>query len=227
MAYLFVRRNTNGIVDMRIVAALTDPAQASRAQEQGADIAELRFDLMEGDPVSMVQECRDACSMPIIATLRSAQEGGRFFGSAEGWFEKIQPLVPLVDFIDIEQRFASCATSIKQAGTTIIASHHTGKMIPLHDLFILERDLRAYGDIVKIIVTPFNEDDIINLIAFTHAIKKPLCTGVMGTRFRYTRAILPLFGSDLVYCHAGTETADGQYSIDEFVQLMTLLTGGP
>jgi len=85
----------------------------------------------------------------------------------------------------------------------------------------------ADGDIVKIIVTPFEDDDIINLIAFTHAIKKPLCTGVMGTRFRYARAILPLFGSHLVYCHAGAETAEGQYSVDEFVRLMALLTGSP
>jgi len=212
---------------MKIVAALTDPAHASIAQEQGADIAELRFDLIEGDPVSIVQACRNACSLPIIATIRSADEGGRFFGSAERWFETICPVIPLVDYIDIEQRFSSCTTSAKQAGKTIIASHHTGRMIPLHDLFLLERDLRMYGDIVKIIVTPLEEDDIINLIAFTHAVKKPLCTGVMGTRFRYARAILPLFGSHLVYCHAGSETAEGQYSVDEFVRLMALLTGGP
>ena len=212
---------------MKIVAALTDPAHASIAQEQGADIAELRFDLMEGDPVSIVQACRNACSLPIIATIRSADEGGRFFGSAERWFETIRPVIPLVDYIDIEQRFSSSTTSVKQAGKTIIASHHTGRMIPLHDLFLRERDLRAYGDIVKIIVTPLDEDDIINLIAFTHAVKKPLCTGVMGTRFRYARAILPLFGSHLVYCHAGKKTADGQYSVDEFVRLMALLTGGP
>jgi len=212
---------------MKIVAALTDPAHASTAQEQGADIAELRFDLMEGDPVAIVQACRNVCSMPIIATVRSAEEGGRFFGSAEDWFEKIRPVIPIVDFIDIEQRYASRATWVTQAGKMIIASHHAGTMIPLHDLFLLERDLRVYGDIVKIIVTPLEEDDIINLIAFTHAVKKPLCTGVMGTRFRYARAILPLFGSHLVYCHAGKKTADGQYSVDEFVGLMKILTGDP
>jgi hypothetical protein len=36
---------------MKIVAALTDPAQGAVAQERGAAIIELRFDLMEGDPV--------------------------------------------------------------------------------------------------------------------------------------------------------------------------------
>jgi 3-dehydroquinate dehydratase-1 len=211
---------------MKIVAALTDPKDASRAQEQGADIVELRFDLMAGDPVNLVQTCKEVCSLPVIATIRSAQEGGQFFGDAAAWFDKIQPVIPLVDYIDIEQRFASDAPGIKAAGKQIIASHHSGQMIPLQDMFMLERELRTFGDMVKIIVTPRNEDDIIDLIAFTHAIKKPISTGVMGAQFRYARAILPLFGSDLVYCHIGNRTAAGQYSVQEFISLIRLLTSG-
>jgi 3-dehydroquinate dehydratase-1 len=211
---------------MKIVAALTDPKDASRAQEQGADIVELRFDLMAGDPVNLVQTCKEVCSLPVIATIRSAQEGGQFFGDAAAWFDKIQPVIPLVEYIDIEQRFASNAPGIKAAGKQIIASHHSGQMIPLQDMFMLERELRTLGDKVKIIVTPRNEDDIIDLIAFTRAIKKPISTGVMGAQFRYARAILPLFGSDLVYCHIGNRTAAGQYSVQEFISLIRLLTSG-
>jgi 3-dehydroquinate dehydratase-1 len=211
---------------MKIVAGLTDPADAARAQEQGADIVELRFDLMEGsDPLKIVKTCKAGCSLPVIATIRSAQEGGQFFGNAEEWFERIRPVIPLVDYVDVEQRFASYASQIKEAGKTIIASHHTGEMISLHDLFMLERELRTYGDMVKVIVTPGDEEDIIDLIAFTHTIQKPLCTGVMGTQFRYARAILPLFGSQLIYCSVGTPTAAGQYTIEEFVKLMELLKG--
>jgi 3-dehydroquinate dehydratase-1 len=210
---------------MKIVAALTDPAQGAVAQERGAAIIELRFDLMEGDPVNLVKMCKDACSLPIIATFRSAQEGGNFFGDAGAWFEKIRPVIPLVEYIDVEQRFSSYSPRIKEGGKRIIASHHEGQMIPLHDLFMLERDLRTFGDIVKIIVTPRNEEDIIDLIAFTHAIKKPICTGVMGEKFRYARAILPLFGSELVYCNVGTATAAGQYSVEEFIRLTELMNG--
>jgi len=212
---------------MKIVAALTDPAHAAIAQEQGADIIELRLDLMTGDPVSLVQTCRDGCSLPVIATIRSAEEGGQFFGDATTWYEKIQPVVPLVEYIDIEQRFASFAPRVRDGAKMIIASHHAGGMISLHDLFMLERELRTYGDIVKIIVTPGDEEDLIDLISFTHTIQKPVCTGVMGTRFRYARAFLPFFGSHLVYCNVGTPTADGQYSIKEFGRLMELLKGGP
>jgi 3-dehydroquinate dehydratase-1 len=211
---------------MKIVAALTDPADASRAQELGADMIELRFDLIEGDPLACVRVCKDASSLPIIGTIRSAQEGGQFFGDTAAWFEKIRPVIPLVDYIDIEQRFVSCAPQIKVTGTAIIASHHAGEMLTLPVLFTLERELRKYGDIVKIIVTPASEEDILELIAFTHSMKKPICTGVMGARFRYARAILPLFGSCLVYCHTGTRTAEGQYSVQEFISLMSLLKDG-
>lgn len=208
---------------MKIVAALADPALASQAQEQGADMIELRFDLIDGDPVSSVDICKKVSTLPIIATLRSAQEGGQFFGDAVAWYEKIRPLIPLVDAVDIEQQFEPYALLVKKAGKTIIASCHCGDMMMLPDLFEKEQKLRAYGDIVKIIVTPKNKDDIIDLIAFTHAVKKPLCTGVMGRQFRYVRAILPCFGSEMVYCHVGTATAAGQYSVQEFVALMRWL----
>jgi 3-dehydroquinate dehydratase-1 len=211
---------------MEIVAALTEPADASRAQELGADIIELRFDLIEGDPLASVLVCKDACSLPIIGTIRSAQEGGQFFGDAAAWLEKIYPVISLVDYIDVEQRFASCISRVKESKPAIIASYHTGEMMSLPVLFALERDLRAYGDIVKIVVTPRNEEDILELIAFTHAIKKPVCTGVMGAQFRHARAILPFFGSRFVYCHAGTRTAEGQYSVQDFVSLMALLKNG-
>jgi len=210
---------------MKIVAALTDPAQAYRAEEQGADMIELRFDLMEGAPEELVRQCRDRCTLPVIGTLRSAWEGGRFFGDGNAWEEKIRPVVSLVEYVDVEQQFMKNAAFVREAGTKVIASCHSPAMMPLSELFMLERELRAYGDIVKIVVTPADTDDIIDLIAFTNAVKQPICCSVTGPAFRYARAVLPLFGSGLVYCHMGESTAEGQYSVAEFVQLRKLLTG--
>jgi 3-dehydroquinate dehydratase-1 len=210
---------------MKIVAALNDPAHALPAEEQGADMIELRFDLMDGDPVELVGQCREQCELPVIGTLRSAGEGGRFFGDGRDWEKKIRPIISLVDYVDVEQQFVKHAACVKEAGTKVIASHHAPGMMPLPDLFVLERKLRAYGDIVKIIVTPADAEDIIELIVFTHAVKQPICTGVMGPVFRYARAVLPLFGSELVYCHMGETTAAGQYSVEEFVRLKKLLLG--
>ena len=212
-------------LSMKIVAALTDPTHAVLAEEQGADIIELRLDLFSGDLLEQVSRCREQVTLPLIATLRSAQEGGRYFGNAEEWKEKLSPLIPLVDIVDIEQRFSTNSPLIRIAGKQVIASCHDERMLPLAELFQVERNLRAFGDIPKIIVTPKSEDDLIDLISFTRAVKKPVCTGVMGSEFRYARAILPLFGSEFVYCHTGNPTAEGQYSVTEVVQLRKLLLG--
>jgi len=208
---------------MKIVAALTDPSHAGNAKKLGADAVELRIDLYEGDLEKIVKKAKAASGLPVILTLRSAQEGGRFFGDADAWIEKVRPLIPYADYVDIEQHFACHAAEVREAGKTIIASHHTGQMVPLYILFVMERELRAYGDIPKLVVTPQNESDVIELLSFTQAAKRPICTGVMGDAFRHARAMLPLFGSEFVYCHTGTPTAGGQYSVEEFVQLRKIL----
>ncbi len=208
---------------MKIVAALTDPAHAAKAKKLGADIVELRIDLYDGDLLKIVKKARAVCGLPTILTLRSGQEGGRFFGDSEAWIEKLRPLLPYADYVDIEQPFASHAPEVKKAGKKIIASHHAGRMIPLHILFVMERELRAYGEVPKIVVTPQGDEDVLELLAFTQAAHKPICTGVMGGEFRHARAMLPLFGSEFVYCHTGIPTAAGQYSVAEFVALRKIL----
>jgi 3-dehydroquinate dehydratase I len=208
---------------MKVVAALTDPTHAALAEEQGADMVELRVDLYEGDLPEQVKQAKASCSLPVIVTLRSAEEGGQFFGTPDEWMERLAPLLPFADLIDIEQRFSAHAPAIRAAGKQVIASCHEGRMLNLSELFQVERELRVFGDIPKIIVTPQNEDDLIDLISFTSAAAKPICTGVMGAPFRHARAVLPLFGSEFVYCHTGNPTASGQYSVEEFVQLRRLL----
>ena len=208
---------------MKIVAALTDPAHVPLAQGQGADLIELRLDLFGSDPAEKAKEALVGAALPVIATLRSSAEGGQFFGNADRWMEIIAPLVPLVAYVDVEQRFSMHAPAVRAAGKTVIASCHEGRMLSLSELFQTERNLRAYGDIPKIVVTPEDEDDVIDLISFTTAAKKPVCTGTMGPHLRYARAVLPLFGSEFVYCHTGNPTAAGQFSVAEFVQLRKIL----
>ncbi|MDD1705363.1 MAG: type I 3-dehydroquinate dehydratase [Methanoregula sp.] len=208
---------------MKIVASLTDPEDARRAEEEGAEVLELRLDLVEGDHAERATRTRTSSTLPIIGTLRSASEGGRYFGNPEEWITRIRPVIRFFDYIDIEQRYAKNAAEVRAAGRKVIASFHTPEMPDLVTLYQIERELRSFGDIVKMIVTPRNEEDVIELIAFTHSIRQPICTGVMGEEFRYARAVLPLFGSELVYCHTGTPTAAGQYSVPEFRKILTLL----
>ena len=207
---------------VKIVASLTDPGNAPAASAAGADVLELRLDLMDGDILKGVQECHRLTGLPVIATLRSILDGGRYSGNPDEWLRVIQSIMPYADYIDVERCFSAHADTIRTHDVTIIASCHTPEMPSLFELFGLERELQVYGDIPKIVVTPRHEEDIIELISFTHAAKKPVCTGVMGAGFRYARLVLPLFGSEFVYCHVGTPTAEGQYSVAEVKEAMRL-----
>jgi 3-dehydroquinate dehydratase I len=208
---------------MRIVATVVDAREAARAAALSPDLLEVRIDLMEGDPAVELPYVRSGFGGPIILTLRSEAEGGRFAGSQGEWWETVEPLLPFADLVDVEMPFSSFAPLIREKGKGIIASHHAMKMPAMEELRRLEQDLRRYGDIPKIVVRPADEQDLLELLKFTLGAEKPVCTGVLGDEFRFARVILPFFGSELAYTHAGTQAAPGQFSLADFKNIQALL----
>lgn len=208
---------------MKIVVSLTSPDEIQKAVALGADFIELRLDLMGENLSSVMAGCSGDCNVPLIATLRSRDEGGRFTGDPEQWFSTIQPVLDLVDYVDVERKFRTFAPMIRYQHNTVIASAHIKYMPSPDDLRAIERDLRSYGDVPKIAVTPASAHDLLDFLSFTLDAEKPIITTVMGGEFRYARTFLPFFGSEMVYCHIGTPTAEGQYDIRELEQLQELL----
>ncbi|MCT8337718.1 type I 3-dehydroquinate dehydratase [Methanoculleus sp. Afa-1] len=208
---------------MKIVVSVENAAAVGEVAEYNPTFIELRLDRMEGDLLDQVRAIREKTVIPLIATLRSRDEGGRFVGDADLWARIVGPIARYVDIVDVEARYRDHAPFIKSQGVQILASLHTNEMPTPPELGRIEEMLRSYGDIPKIVVHPKSRDDLFDLIAFTHRAQKPVCTSIMGAEFRYARAILPLLGSEFVYCHAGTPTAEGQYHIREMRQLADLL----
>jgi 3-dehydroquinate dehydratase-1 len=208
---------------MRVVATVLNAREASLAAELCPDLLEIRIDLMDADPGEEVPRIRSIYPGPVILTIRSMAEGGRFEGGSGEWWGLLEPLLPFGDLVDVELRFSSLAPRIRGHGRGIIASHHADHMPAPEELLRIERDLRLYGDIPKIVVRPGNERHLLDLLAFTLGAEKPVCTGVLGEAYRFARAILPLFGSELVYTHAGTQAAPGQFSLADFRKIQALL----
>jgi len=209
---------------MKFVVSLGEGGAPADLAGLHPDMVEVRLDLGGQGILEAVQPVREAARIPVIATLRSHAEGGQFTGDEKEWIRVMRPLLPLADWVDVEIRFRRHATEIRKAGKRIIASCHLASMPDLQQLKELERDLRSYGDLPKIVVTPKDGRDLLTLLSYTLVAEKPVCTGVSGERFRYARALLPLFGSELAYVHAGMPTAAGQYHIGEFRELWDLLT---
>lgn len=208
---------------MQLVASVADPKDIPGAEADGADIIELRLDLLTRKiPQSAVQAVRE-CSLPIILTVRSSGEGGSFSGSAEDWAFLMEPWLPLATMVDIEQRFSAAAPRYRNLGKGIIASFHTPVMPSGNELREVESRLRRYG-IPKIVVGPRSPEDVLTLCAFTLHAEQPVITSIMGSRFRFARLILPLFGSSYLFCAAGRPTAEGQFPVREARVLMDTLT---
>lgn len=208
---------------MKIIVSVENAGVIDEVVEYNPTFIEIRLDRMEGDLQEQVRAIRAKTAVPLIATLRSREEGGRFVGDAELWVRIVGPIAKYVDFVDVEARYRDHAPFIKSQGVQILASLHTSEMPTLPELGRIEEMLRSYGDIPKIVVKPRTRDDLFDLIAFTHHAQKPICTSIMGAEFRYARVILPLMGSEFTFCHAGTPTAEGQYHIREMRQLADLL----
>jgi len=208
---------------MKIVATVVNAREAASAAGLGPDLIEVRIDLMDTGPAKELPSIRSAWKGPIILTNRSAAEGGRFRGDSGEWWGILEPLLRFGDLVDVEMPFSSFSAEIRRLGKQIIASHHADTMPNPGELEGLARELRRYGDIPKIVVRPRDEQDLLTLLAFTLSAKKPICVGVQGEAYRYARVILPLFGSDLVYTHAGTPGAEGQFSLADFRKILNLL----
>jgi 3-dehydroquinate dehydratase-1 len=208
---------------MDLVAPVTGLDELEAVVGSGPDLVELRLDLVDrADHAALAAACADL-PVPLIVTVRSLGEGGAFAGDESDCARLLAPFLPLARYVDLERGFRALAPPSRDAGCAVIASAHLATMLPLPELFGLERELRSYGDIPKLVLVPSSDDDLLDLLSFTHAAEKPVCTSIAGTAFRHGRALLPLFGSALAYCAAGRPSSPGQYTLGEMRELMRLL----
>lgn len=192
----------------------------------GADIVEVRLDLTGVLSLDAARSSLTDIPVPLILTLRSAEEGGEFRGSHAEWWSVLEPLLRFATFVDVEQKFMVYAPRLRERGKIVITSLHTPSMPGPDELLALVTRLRGGGDIPKIAVMPSSKDDILSLLSFTLHAEKPVVVSTMGERFRSVRLMLPLFGSEFFFCHTGTPTSPGQYHIREWKEFSGMVEKG-
>jgi len=207
-----------------IVVSVARTEDLAPAAASGADLVEIRLDLFPPEELGNLPDLLRGVSLPLIVTVRSSTEGGRFTGGPEGWLAQVTPYLPLARYVDIEQQFSSCAPAVRAAGVAVIASYHTPAILNREELIAVEARLRAYGDLPKIVTGIGTRDDLLTLLQFTSSRPAPVCTSIMGERCRFGRGLLPLFGSSLVYCYISTPASAGQYPVGEMRTILSLLT---
>jgi 3-dehydroquinate dehydratase-1 len=205
-------------------------AEVAALRAQGLDVAELRVDHFARAGAEHVLAQLDVfAGTPLLATIRSAAEGGGWKGPEAERLALFRALLPRVGAVDVEiasEIARDVVAAARAAGALAIASFHDFAKTP--DFTALEAVVargRALGaDVVKIatgVAAPGDVRTLARLLVSTDDIGV-IAIG-MGDRALATRLLFPALGSLLTYAHAGDATAPGQIPLAEMTALLARL----
>jgi 3-dehydroquinate dehydratase-1 len=205
-----------------------DPVNTSiKAKELGADILEVRIDLISEDPVKILFELKKL-GLPIIITNRMKKEGGAWPGSESGRISKLISLIPHADAVDIErcaEKRDLVVKETKNAGKKVIISTHDFQNTPGSEVMegFIRESLEKGADIAKLAVMPHSLDDVLRLLDITLHSSGQVCTIAMGEIGKHSRVMAPLYGSVLTYGYVDIPVAPGQLRVDELKNMLKIL----
>jgi 3-dehydroquinate dehydratase-1 len=226
---------------------------AGSGKESGADILEIRFDLLLANThglekylkqdfeeavlieqlKSWIKEAKET-GLPVIGTLRSKEEGGAFEGSEGERFGVIRKFISDVDFIDIERKSSKkeifeCKKIAQKSDAKIILSSHycNEKDMPSVKKIekVLKKSFAKGADIAKVAFMPKSKSDVLKLYEASLKSKTPdkICLIAMGELGKQTRILAPFYGSILSYGYIDEEAAPGQLPIRKIREGFRLL----
>lgn len=176
-------------------------------------------------------------ALPLLATFRTAKEGGQRPIPAEDYAALIRTLAAsgLVDLIDIEAFTGDAlvrelASFCREKGVKVVLSNHDfQKTPPKEELVARLRKMEALGaDLPKIAVMPQSPEDVLNLLSATWEasskyVRHPIITMSMGGLGTVSRLAGETFGSALTFGCAAQASAPGQVEVGKLAQALELL----
>jgi 3-dehydroquinate dehydratase-1 len=216
----------------RVVLAVGEYSNALEdAYASGVSILEVRLDWF---PKLELTQLRNQLGLyrklglPLIATLRPENQGGKWKGGEDARKAFLLEAVPLVDAVDIEltasEINAQVAQAAQAAGKTLIVSNHDFRETPSNAMLEQQRrQAKSLGaDIVKLACFSESEKDIIRLLNFVEAKREQGMVGIsMGRKGAISRVAAPLFGS--LFTYTSMQPHDGQWPLAELVHLLRTL----
>jgi 3-dehydroquinate dehydratase/shikimate dehydrogenase len=182
---------------------------------KGADCAEVRLDYLD-KPQESVHARWDRFPLPVIATCRGKERGGRFEGSIEEELRILQCAVENgAEFVDIDYRSAKCFGDAQ-----VIASFHDFAGTPSDIDAVVDRACATPAQIAKV-ATCVNSwsDNRRLLLLLSQKWPKPVIVIGMGDIGQITRVIGPSHGSFLTYAASTNASAPGQLSLGEMLDV--------
>lgn len=221
--------------------------QAEAAVLAGADLAEWRADYMDREMLrerlgEVGKALREVLGeTPLIFTLRTDREGGRWSGNAREYAGLCLSAAETgcADLIDLEVETlreggieaSELIRELKRRGCRVLASNHHFEGTPsaeeiVAQLLSMDRD---GADILKEAVMPGSSADVLALLRATELMKgltdKPVVTMAMGRLGIVSRLAGEVFGSAITFGTVGSSSAPGQVPLEELRRVLSLLHG--
>ncbi len=205
-----------------VIVDSIDRGRLKKAVREGADLVELRLDtLRKRDPASIVKTLRlfrSEGAVPLVLTVRSKAEGGRYTVKDPERLELFNSLIPYVDAVDIElgsrKILAQVVKTAKRYKKRVIVSYHNFKKTPQPETLrtTVKRARRSGADIVKIAVRAKNRNELKRLagLLLEGSDMIVIATGNYGT---VSRVFFPILGSLITYGSVTRSTAPGQLPV--------------
>jgi 3-dehydroquinate dehydratase-1 len=218
-----------------VAVSFTDADKAfdiEEARQAGVALAELRIDLFaDQTPDAVIETAKRLRGLPLLATIRMAEEGGGWRGGEASRLALFKAVLPYVDGIDVELRASDTLAALQEplllTGKTLVVSHHDFSATPGAEQLadIARRAVEARADIVKVAATIVEEDDLNILAGFLTSRPAPNLVVIgMGERGLVTRMLFPALGSLFTFAGKGERaSAPGQISYERMLSLLSTL----
>ncbi|MFD1149746.1 type I 3-dehydroquinate dehydratase [Saccharothrix hoggarensis] len=216
-----------------LVAASFDDTDCERAAkaavEAEVDVAELRLDQFSTtDPEHVREQIGAFRDLPVLATARSAREGGGWTGTDEARLALFRAVAPLVDAVDVElssrEILADVVAAARRHDAVVIVSFHDfDRTPPIDRLRATVAEAKAAGaDIVKVSTMATSRADVKALATLlTEADDDTgLIVIAMGEIGSVSRIFFPALGSRLTYSFVDHRPTSGQLGYAETFRLL-------
>lgn len=184
----------------------------SRAHEEGADLAELRLDLLESVDLPRLLRNRP---LPVIVTARPISLGGGFRGSEEERRELLTEACRAgADWVDVEYPFYK---PFPRHRARLILSFHDFQGVPEELEEIVERMGDIEPDLLKVAVHAKGTADVLTLVRMQRRAASPSIFLPMGPWGEPVRILYRRLGAPWTYAplEADQATAPGQIPLRE------------
>ena len=181
------------------------------------DVVEFRVDTWPDMAAEGLRQAR-ACSVPVLVTVRSPDEGGQNNLSVAERLRLTRIFIPAAHILDVEiaslSKMPGIVEEARAAGAVVVASSHEFAGTPSLDELRRRRDagLAAGADMVKFAAALHGTADIATLAALLEEPDHPpLSIMGMGVLGRVSRLLFAQLGSVLNYGWLDRPTVPGQW----------------